>query len=568
MARRPIRPARIRPYFVKVLFKGFSKKLMIPRKYVSLHGETTLGKKCVLWPTHTRYSWPVKTKKIDNELYFKKGWKVFAKDHSLKYGDLLIFRHVRNSEFDVDVLDISGTPREPVVFENVQRSRNSSRAQPGQTGRQKRNIVQTEALTAAESLISSSEFPCFKVIMKPAYLKPGGYLYVPEHYAKVHLKERPKDVRVEYLGKEWNVNVPGRRPCETRTFLNAGWSYIAKETNLQDDDVCVFQLISTKSYTLKLTIFRRTNAGRPDKTNLQTQTSALSAADALVASSEYPAFKKIMKRAYVKSGGCLHVPQHYAKEYFIHSTRDVKIEISDKPGTAMVLRLHPSETKTFLGGWSNLARENSLRLDDVCVFELINTKDCTLKLTIFKHTRGDNQVQGHQQSQVKFKSSDPEPTPKSKELSDKAFKCVKNQKRKQVEIIRLDSSDSELTPEPSPAEKAREEAEKFVSNSKHPSFLAIMRRAYVYHGFLHVPNTFVKEMRKGPASGNCEVKLQYLDNVLKGTMNKAGGGSCRINAGWKAFIKQESIKLDDVCVFELINKEDDVIKISVFKCNS
>ncbi|KAL8124823.1 hypothetical protein AgCh_012468 [Apium graveolens] len=453
---------------------------MIPRKYVSLHGETTLGKKCVLWPTHTRYSWPVKTKKIDNELYFKKGWKVFAKDHSLKYGDLLIFRHVRNSEFDVDVLDISGTPREPVVFENVQRSRNSSRAQPGQTGRQKRNIVQTEALTAAESLISSSEFPCFKVIMKPAYLKPGGYLYVPEHYAKVHLKERPKDVRVEYLGKEWNVNVPGRRPCETRTFLNA-------------------------------------DAGRPDKTNLQTQTSALSAADALVASSEYPAFKKIMKRAYVKSGGCLHVPQHYAKEYFIHSTRDVKIEISDKPG-------------------------------------------------------GDNQVQGHQQSQVKFKSSDPEPTPKSKELSDKAFKCneicVKNQKRKQVEIIRLDSSDSELTPEPSPAEKAREEAEKFVSNSKHPSFLAIMRRAYVYHGFLHVPNTFVKEMRKGPASGNCEVKLQYLDNVLKGTMNKAGGGSCRINAGWKAFIKQESIKLDDVCVFELINKEDDVIKISVFKCNS
>lgn len=82
--------------------------------------------------------------------------------------------------------------------------------------------------------------------------------YVPARYAKEHLKESPKDVRIEYLEEVWKVNVP-RRPSETRTFLNAGWSDIVRETNLQEDDVCVFQLISTKSYTLKLTIFRRSS---------------------------------------------------------------------------------------------------------------------------------------------------------------------------------------------------------------------------------------------------------------------------------------------------------------------
>lgn len=82
--------------------------------------------------------------------------------------------------------------------------------------------------------------------------------YVPAHFAKKHMKDSPKNVRIELSGKVWIVNVP-RRPCETRTFLNAGWSDLVRKSNLQEDDVCVFQLISTKYYTLKLTIFRRTS---------------------------------------------------------------------------------------------------------------------------------------------------------------------------------------------------------------------------------------------------------------------------------------------------------------------
>ena len=45
-------------------------------------------------------------------------------------------------------------------------------------GRQK-NITETAALTEAEALISSSDAPFFKKIMKAAELKPGGYLVSP-----------------------------------------------------------------------------------------------------------------------------------------------------------------------------------------------------------------------------------------------------------------------------------------------------------------------------------------------------------------------------------------------------
>lgn len=84
----------------------------------------------------------------------------------------------------------------------------------------------------------------------------------------------------------------------------------------------------------------------------------------------------------------------------------------------------------------------------------------------------------------------------------------------------------------------------------------------------HVPLHFVKEMLKGSASGSCKVKLQYSDNEFDASINRSCRGHCRINAGWRTFIKKESIKVDDVCVLELINKEDYVIKISVFRCSS
>ena len=90
-----------------------------------LHRET-LGKECVLWPTHTSDSWRVRTKCIDDELYFKKGWKKFAKHHSLQFGDMLIFRHVQNSEFDVDVVDKSCIPRKTLAFRTDQVMKDSA----------------------------------------------------------------------------------------------------------------------------------------------------------------------------------------------------------------------------------------------------------------------------------------------------------------------------------------------------------------------------------------------------------------------------------------------------------
>lgn len=40
----------------------------------------------------------------------------------------------------------------------------------------------------------------------------------------------------------------------------------------------------------------------------------------------------------------------------------------------------------------------------------------------------------------------------------------------------------------------------------------------------------------------------------------------RFSAGWSRFVKENAIKVGDVCVFELIERDGSVMKVSIFRC--
>lgn len=65
--------------------------------------------------------------------------------------------------------------------------------------------------------------------------------------------------------------------------------------------------------------------------------------------------------------------------------------------------------------------------------------------------------------------------------------------------------------------------------------------------------------------GENEVRLQCLGKERKVIMRNVRE-QCRISKGWGAFVKENSIEVDDVCVLELISKEDALIKVTIFKC--
>ena len=77
-------------------------------------------------PTGTRDSWRVRTKQINNSLYFKKGWKKFARHHLLGFGDLLVFRYAQDCEFHVDIFDKSCCHKDPVTPQDIESRRDTT----------------------------------------------------------------------------------------------------------------------------------------------------------------------------------------------------------------------------------------------------------------------------------------------------------------------------------------------------------------------------------------------------------------------------------------------------------
>ncbi|KAK1273737.1 hypothetical protein QJS04_geneDACA021887 [Acorus gramineus] len=56
--------------------------------------------------------WPVNLITKEGHLFFENGWQEFVRDHSIKCGDVLVFRYDGDSHFKVKLFDSSGCERE------------------------------------------------------------------------------------------------------------------------------------------------------------------------------------------------------------------------------------------------------------------------------------------------------------------------------------------------------------------------------------------------------------------------------------------------------------------------
>lgn len=77
------------------------------------------------------------------------------------------------------------------------------------------------------------------------------------------------------------------------------------------------------------------------------------------------------------------ISKEFAQKYMKESTEStLKLVFLDKVWTVKIWR---GERRIHLKDWSKFAKENFLELGDVCVFQLIDAKDNTFEVTIFKN---------------------------------------------------------------------------------------------------------------------------------------------------------------------------------------
>ncbi|XP_050289613.1 B3 domain-containing protein At4g01580-like [Quercus robur] len=112
--------------------------------------------------------------------------------------------------------------------------------------------------------------------------------------------------------------------------------------------------------------------------------------------------------------------------------------------------------------------------------------------------------------------------------------------------------------------------------SENPLFTVTMRPSYIngkdraslpQHIINYLPRDgFTKDYTKASI---LPVKLQIVDRLWPVKLyiyERSGGSSCVVSAGWSAFVRENSLQVGDVCVFELIMRDGVVLNVHIFKC--
>ncbi|CAN6449359.1 unnamed protein product [Victoria cruziana] len=247
----------------------------------------------------------VKLAKINDRLCFKDGWRTFAEENSLTEEELLLFEYdgkitftvlvfnntacergaledkvnggascsnasiidTKEEENDDELRDTSCESNEDSSSTEVHEEKTKGKKPKNAASKQKygkyfisrrRPVTHEEKRKALMSAISmESPFPTFIVTMKPTCVYKGFYVNIPVDFLREHhILGETRTIKLQNVdGREWAVRLLRRGD---RGGLESGWSDFVYDNNLEEGDVCVFELIGDKKkmLVLKVVIFR------------------------------------------------------------------------------------------------------------------------------------------------------------------------------------------------------------------------------------------------------------------------------------------------------------------------
>ncbi|KAI3880493.1 hypothetical protein MKX03_023365 [Papaver bracteatum] len=223
-----------------------------------------------------------------NKTTLSKGWRKFALDNHLNKGDVCLFELVDKKKFEMNVH----------IFQ-VSKTNFKDKAQ----------VIRLDSYTKERALAAAEAFtlnnPFFKAIMRPFNIS-NGLVNIPCKFATPYLKHKTKLVTLRVSdGKSWDISLASS--ISSGTTLSNGWKQFVSDNQLNQWDVCVFELVDPKKFEMNVYIFRvlqPTCSRKKLETNapwasISVETS-LAAANAF--KSKKPFFKVTMCRSYLTLG--------------------------------------------------------------------------------------------------------------------------------------------------------------------------------------------------------------------------------------------------------------------------
>ncbi|XP_055960159.1 B3 domain-containing transcription factor VRN1-like [Mercurialis annua] len=389
------------PHFFKIILDDHDEKLYIPRKFVRLYGNNLSNSVVLKVPTGAK--WKLELVKCDGEIWLQNGWQEFVKYYSIAYGSFLVFEYNQEkSEFDVSIFDTSALeidyPSEianrhndecnlekqihqetEILYRKLKRKSPLQFPQPSnkKIKLEKSTETRTQSLTPQEKAEAirraasnfKSENPYFMVAMQPTslHLKSHYRLAIPSSFVKKYFN-KPQGIAILSTidGNLWPVEHKYYvSDASSSAKFSRGWKEFAIRNHLEIGDVCIFELINRVDTTLKVAIFRH-----------------------IKDANKSPSLGNNRKRKQEESAGDdKTIQRHLCSNFYEAANKFTSVNpffktnisrlsrVNVPPAFAMKCSTKSTENVRF----TSFARENCLKVGDVCIFELINSELLLLK---------------------------------------------------------------------------------------------------------------------------------------------------------------------------------------------
>ncbi|KAK3195648.1 hypothetical protein Dsin_026958 [Dipteronia sinensis] len=312
----------------------------------------------------------------------------------------------------------------------------------------------------------------------------------------------------------------------------------------------------------------------------------------------------VMRSTYVQKWCIMFLPACFSAEHLKGVSGFIKLQFSD--GKQWPIHCQYGRRRAKLGeGWYEFTLENNLGEGDVCVFEVLRSRDIVLKVTVFRVLESAESVnrvsffsalgKNRCRKCVAYLETTPKHVydPRSKRCKIEAVERIDNsdvvgdvsELRKTANKVAMHYSDAKNKSKYDDDEvlallkdkgisvkqnfrkiaaEAKERAINIVRflKPKNPSFMIIFQSRSQDKYSLYLPAEFASKYFSRDAK---IIKLQVSDGrewpvQLCWRHNEA----VDFITGWTTFSKENNLEEGDVCLFELIRMEDILLKVSVF----
>ncbi|XP_065872023.1 B3 domain-containing transcription factor VRN1-like [Euphorbia lathyris] len=412
------------PHFFKLILEDAIQQgmLRIPKKFVRRYGKYLSEQVSLKLPSGEK--WKVELVKHGDGIWLGNGWQHFVDYYSLSLGSFLVFGfedfktctfnvlifdkttseidyplHVHKHDDETNLEEQVHQPtsnqededKSPLPFSRPckKRKRENCRTQSeAKRGNGDKFSKRTQQLTAEEkanalhraSTFCKSDNPSFSIVMHPSYVcaknKP---VTIPASFANKYFSERRGIIILNCVhGKTWTVRyVSYKSPKASRlTMINSGWSKFAEENHLAIGDVCVFELINHNASEFKVVICRKNQDAAKSVPSVGNSKHL----------KEFPTFNpyfKLKLQPIAILHGHINVPVKFMEKCKNPRMEKAQLQVEGKVWHVKLLS-YPYKCAFSAGEVSAFVDDNSLKVGDVCVFELINSETMLIKVSIVR----------------------------------------------------------------------------------------------------------------------------------------------------------------------------------------